>query len=199
MNVEMTELIIIDQTSDGDCHCSCSKTAHVPAELRHGIRKAQHASTNHGGHIVERRVPPLGVPGGGDGQPVVDGLLLLLLPRRRRHGRLRHRRSSQLRPRPDGGEPDDRAASGRALVKTAGRDLREGAVARRRCVCRVVLYRYGGGRRRDLANDLPRSSPPYFPGLLVVDWLGAAEMGLFLCCRPSPGALSQPSPAQGLH
>jgi hypothetical protein len=35
---------------------------------------------------VEGGVPPLGVPGRGDGQPVVDGLLLL-----RRHARGRHR------------------------------------------------------------------------------------------------------------
>jgi hypothetical protein len=40
---------------------------------------------------VEGGVPPLGIPGRGDGQPVVDGLLLLLRrhARRRRHLDLR--------------------------------------------------------------------------------------------------------------
>lgn len=50
--------------------------SHVPAELGHGVRKAEHAGADHGGDVVERGVPPLGVPGRGDWEPVVDRLIL---------------------------------------------------------------------------------------------------------------------------
>ena len=49
---------------------------YVPAELGHGVGKAEHAGADHGGDIVEGGVPPLGVPPRVDGKPVVDVLLL---------------------------------------------------------------------------------------------------------------------------
>jgi hypothetical protein len=41
------------------------------------VGKAEHAGADHGGDVVEGGVPPLGVPRGVDGEPVVGGLLLL--------------------------------------------------------------------------------------------------------------------------
>ena len=49
---------------------------YVPAELGHGEGEAEDAGADHGGDVVESGVPPLGVAGGGDGEPVVDGFLL---------------------------------------------------------------------------------------------------------------------------
>jgi len=54
----------------------------TPSQLRHGEGEAQHAGADHGRHVVERRVVPLGRARRRDGQPVVevdDGLELLLL------------------------------------------------------------------------------------------------------------------------
>lgn len=48
----------------------------VPSHTRHGIRKTENTSSNHGCHIVESRVPPFRRSRGGDRKPLVDGLLL---------------------------------------------------------------------------------------------------------------------------
>ena len=52
------------------------KSTHVPAKLGHGVGKAKHAGADHGGDIVEGGVPPLGLPGGVDREPLIDRLLL---------------------------------------------------------------------------------------------------------------------------
>jgi hypothetical protein len=64
-----------------------SDGCHVPAELGHCVGQAEDAGADHGRDVVEGGVPPFGVPGRGDGQPVVDGFLLL---RRRHAGGRRH-------------------------------------------------------------------------------------------------------------
>ena len=58
------------------------ETGNIPSEPCHGVRETEDASPNHGGHIVECRVPPFRVPGGRDRKPIINGLvssILLLL------------------------------------------------------------------------------------------------------------------------
>jgi hypothetical protein len=54
-------------------------TIDLPTELGHGVGQAEHAGADHGGDIVEGGVPPLGLPRRRDGEPVVNGLLVLRL------------------------------------------------------------------------------------------------------------------------
>lgn len=58
-----------------EIHANAQSRKNIPPELRQGVRKAEQAGANHGGDIVERRVPPLAIPGRGDWEPVVDRLL----------------------------------------------------------------------------------------------------------------------------
>ena len=51
-------------------------TWELPAELGHGVGEAEDAGADHGGDIVEGGVPPLGVPGPVDGEPLLELLLL---------------------------------------------------------------------------------------------------------------------------
>ena len=45
-----------------------------PCEENHSVWQAQHTGSHHGGHIVEGRIPPLGITIPGDWQPVINAL-----------------------------------------------------------------------------------------------------------------------------
>lgn len=51
----------------------------VPSKMRHGIRKAENTSSNHGSDIVESRIPPFGIPWRCDGKPILKLLFLFRL------------------------------------------------------------------------------------------------------------------------
>lgn len=51
------------------------KYTYIPSKMCHGIRQTEDTGTNHGGDIVEGRVPPFGIPWGSDWKPSFDLLL----------------------------------------------------------------------------------------------------------------------------
>lgn len=50
---------------------------YIPAKLSHGVGEAEDTGADHGGNVVEGRVPPLAVPRPRDRQPFIQLLLLV--------------------------------------------------------------------------------------------------------------------------